>query len=934
MTIVRCNAALRPIDRLFGEGALAGLPDARLLERYVLHRDELAFEALVRQHGSMVLGVCRRVLEDPNDAEDAFQAAFLLLARKARSIRAEGSVGGWLHRVAWRIALQVHSDAASRRVQERRAAERTEEAIAPDAWHDDTAAVIHQEIDRLPEHYRRPIILCYLEDMTYPQAARHLHWSEATTRGRLARARDLLRTRLTRRGVTLAGIVWPGMAATVPSALRNAVARTARQLALGESAAVSTTTIALMKQAARGMMIAQFQAVAVATLLVAALTGLATALAGAGIGDDPRIPAGSRQVMKDGPAPAVTAAPSQAGKGEMTSIHGRVLAPDGKLAEGADVFVVVNLPRPLTMSAETSRVVGPARTDADGRFRLDLPRRLVDGCCNVDAVAYRPGFAAGLLQAPDDRREATIRLEPEEPVRIRLLDLEGRPASRARLRVVNLWKTGPTFSGLYIMSAPDRPLPGWLGFLSADDQGQLIIPGLTRDTELTLEVVDERFAVQQLRLREGRAIVSVNEATTPTFTLTPAHRLEGRVRLGESGPVAAGAKFVVISHMKPEDVPQSIRIGGRADAEGRFSVNVPRSESHEVLVYPPEGSPFAFRRVVTAGTQGVRQEVDVAVPRGVLVKGKVVESPSGRAVAGAILEYRPRQANNPNFHKEAIAEREGYEPTAVTGLDGSFRLGVMPGPGHLLVKAPTPEYIIVETSQGEIEAGTPYGPRVYTDGLLTVDAPAEAEVDATITLRRGDSVRGRVVDPDGRPAVDVRFFTRFDMTPIPADDGRFELKGLDPDKPTTVFFLDADHQLARIMEFSGRDFDRPVTVRLERCGAARARFIDGQGRPFGNLRIETSNQPMIHLEMIVADRSPGPNDAGSKLELEKTLYVNLDYKHYDPLTTDPEGRVTHPSLIPGATYRIIVGEKSWVTKKQFVAEAGRTLELGEITVNP
>ena len=187
MASLRRDAALRQIDRLFGEGTLAGLSDARLLERYVAHRDELAFEALVRRHGSMVLGVCRRVLDDPNDADDAFQAAFLLLARKARSIRDDDSVGGWLHRVAWRIALQVKSDAARRRDQERRAAEQAGEPIASGAWHDDTAAVIHQEIDRLPDRYRRPVVLCYLEDLTYQQAADQLRWSEATTRGRLAR---------------------------------------------------------------------------------------------------------------------------------------------------------------------------------------------------------------------------------------------------------------------------------------------------------------------------------------------------------------------------------------------------------------------------------------------------------------------------------------------------------------------------------------------------------------------------------------------------------------------------------------------------------------------------------------------------------------------------------------------------------------------------
>jgi hypothetical protein len=505
--------------------------------------------------------------------------------------------------------------------------------------------------------------------------------------------------------------------------------------------------------------------------------------------------------------------------------------------------------------------------------------------------------------------------------------------------VVDVYQSEPeppaTVHGAFIASPPDRALPGFLGMLTADEQGRLAIPGLVRDVHhVALEVLDERFAVQRLWIRKGRAMRGVNGAAAPTFTLTPAHWLEGRVRLGESGPVAAGAKFVVITHSKPEVDPQGIRIGGRTDAEGRFRVNVPRGESHEVLVYPPEGSPFAFRRVVTAGTQGVRQEVDVTLPRGLMVKGRVVESPSGRAVAGAIVEYRPRHASNPNFQSEAIAGRGGYEPTAVTGPDGSFRFGVLPGPGHLLVKAPTSDYIIVETSDGEIETGTPGGPRVYTDGLLVLDAPAGAEVDATITLRRGGSVRGRVVDPDGRPAVDAGYFTRYGMDLTPAEDGRFELKGLDPDKPTTVFFLDAEHQLARIVEFSGRDFDRPVTVRLERCGSARARFLDAQGRPFGNLRFEASDRPMIRMEMIVADRSPGTPDAVSKVEIEKTGYGNLDFKHYDSLTTDPEGRVTHPNLIPGATYRIIAGEGSWVTKKQFVAEAGRTLELGDITVHP
>ena len=138
MASVRRDAALRQIDRLFGEGTLAGLPDARLLERYVAHRDELAFEALVRRHGPMVMGVCRRVLRRPQRRRRRLPGRLPPAARKARSIWIDGSLGGWLHRVAWRIAIQVRSDAARRRDQERSAAERAGEPITLGPAHDDT----------------------------------------------------------------------------------------------------------------------------------------------------------------------------------------------------------------------------------------------------------------------------------------------------------------------------------------------------------------------------------------------------------------------------------------------------------------------------------------------------------------------------------------------------------------------------------------------------------------------------------------------------------------------------------------------------------------------------------------------------------------------------------------------------------------------------
>ena len=159
-------------------------------------------------------------------------------------------------------------------------------------------------------------------------------------------------------------------------------------------------------------------------------------------------------------------------------------------------------------------------------------------------------------------------------------------------------------------------------------------------------------------------------------------------------------------------------------------------------MYPPEGSPYAFRRVLIASTQAVRQEIDVTLPRGVLIKGKVVESPSGRAVAGAIVEYRPRQAGN-----RQLPEGSGRRPRRLRA-DGRERAGWIvparrpPRPGPPADRGPHAPLHRRGDKPGQIEDGMPGGPRMFPDGLLVVDAPAGAEVEATVTLRRGRSLCG------------------------------------------------------------------------------------------------------------------------------------------------------------------------------------------------
>jgi RNA polymerase sigma factor (sigma-70 family) len=196
-------AVLDSLDRLFGAGSAAGLDDAELLRRYVDDGDESAFESLVERHGPLVLHVCRRYLRDPEAISDAFQATFLILIRRAPSVRDRRLLGNWLYGVASRVSLRARSHAWTR---SRR--ESTLDTLdfpshpAPDPLcQSDDHRLLHEELARLPAKYRTPLVLCYLQGQTHEQAAARLKWPVGTVRGRLHRAREMLRSRLSRRGL-------------------------------------------------------------------------------------------------------------------------------------------------------------------------------------------------------------------------------------------------------------------------------------------------------------------------------------------------------------------------------------------------------------------------------------------------------------------------------------------------------------------------------------------------------------------------------------------------------------------------------------------------------------------------------------------------------------------------------------------------------------
>jgi RNA polymerase sigma factor (sigma-70 family) len=254
------------------------LSDGQLLERFVAGRDEAAFEGLVRRHGPMVWGVVRRVAGNGPDAEDAFQATFLVLVRKAASLRSRELVGNWLYGVAYRTALKARTAAARRRARERQVEEMPHPEVVPDEAWSDLQPLLDRELERLPDKYRVPLVLCELEGRGRKEVARLLRLPEGTLSSRLATARRLLAARLTRRGLTLsaaalaAALSQQAVSAGVPQALVLSTVRVAKvaRLAAGTvPASVSALTDGVLK----GMLMRKLK-LTTALLLAAAVLGV------------------------------------------------------------------------------------------------------------------------------------------------------------------------------------------------------------------------------------------------------------------------------------------------------------------------------------------------------------------------------------------------------------------------------------------------------------------------------------------------------------------------------------------------------------------------------------------------------------------------------------------------------------------------------------
>jgi RNA polymerase sigma factor (sigma-70 family) len=354
MATAQARPLIRHVRRLVAPHLAATATDPWLLERFAAERDEAAFAALVRRHGPAVLAVCRRVLRDPHLAEDAFQATFLVLARQAGSLRRPESLGAWLHGVACRTARKAGTAEARRRAVERRAATPPQARDPDDLVWRDLRPVLDGAVNGLAERYRVPFVLHHLQGLAVAEVARRLGCPQGTVAARLARAREQLRGRLARRGLTLSAgalaavLSQKAVAAWVPATLPAATARAAAAVA-GEGMAAGTVsaTAADLAQGGQAMLTAKVKAGA-ALLLIAAVAAGGAALSGQ------RTPAGERAAPPRREAAATPARDANPGDSRIEVREAWVVATvNGEpiLAEEVEAAAVLSLPNAGRLSA-------------------------------------------------------------------------------------------------------------------------------------------------------------------------------------------------------------------------------------------------------------------------------------------------------------------------------------------------------------------------------------------------------------------------------------------------------------------------------------------------------------------------------------------------------------------------------------------------------
>jgi RNA polymerase sigma factor (sigma-70 family) len=907
--------------------------DTELLRLFVDHRDERAFSTLVGRYGGLVWGVCRRGLGNTTDAEDAFQAAFLKLARDAHRILNRHTLAAWLYRVARCSAIDLRRKRD--RHHQRHEPLAADVIDAHDAQHKD-ALLLDDELANLPDRDRAVLVLCLVEGRSYQKAATELGCSTAAVHRRLEKAKLKLRDRLLEHapalGVTAALAALGGRLTAVPPGV----------LAGTTDAGLATTPVVPLP----------FESLA-AILMARPLVWLG----GAGVA---LVLALSTVAVEPTPEPSPAAAPPAVAHVKTTPLIGTVRDADGDPVPGATVTALARDPYEPGGRGLRDTPVAAATTDPHGRFRLNVPEFpswFAERAVTVHATA--PGRAPATTTARVKPGAALdVRMGESLPLRARLLDADGNPAAGVTARVVRIGDAANEPS----LGANEPPLPGWPGLVTAGPDGAIVLPGLGAAT-VGVRVEDPRFAVETVRLDADRDEVRLKAAVP--FVVT--------VRAADTGRSLPHARVTVVTsrprtHAHFCDTEQGLAAvrrnrGGEfdavADADGTLRLPLARGEAAELLVHPPDASaPFVGVRETVLPCDPTGESLGVKLPRGAWVVGTVRDEAG--PVAGAIVHWGRVRSDRPEWKDDLLAGRDALVRTAA---DGSFRLPVPAEPCTVRVYGPSQDFAPVPLDLPATDR------TLYAHAVVPVDA-ARPVPPLDVRLEKVNAVVGAVCG--NRPGTVVLAAGRvspvrgYSCLPLPVAGDRYALPGVATGSAARAYFLNPVAKLGAVADITGA---AGPTVHLKPCGTAVLEVTDAAGKPLAEHTVSaallvrrdakksfhdrggpgTAGVPPAHLQGIGDLSAAAGSEAGGTPAvpgIEATSRMGtpaveepqpLDWfdavNHAARPVTDAAGRAELAALIPDAEYAVTVSGPRGTATARFRATSGEPTKF-VLTVRP
>jgi beta-lactamase regulating signal transducer with metallopeptidase domain len=630
------------------------------------------------------------------------------------------------------------------------------------------------------------------------------------------------------------------------------------------------------------------------------------------------------------------------------TLAGHVLNETGTPIPGASVSAIAtsNANETGGVLKDRHEILGEATTDAAGAFRIEIsgvsPKS--HRYPLLIASSERYGLASQSFNLEGANTNAIFRLAKEQIIRGRFVDLQGQPAAHVSAHVAQIGLAPMVFLP---PESWDGHAAAWPKSVTSDAQGRFAIHGVAANQAAYLGVDgDDRYAQQFLplngRRHEGvQTVTSLKPGEEAVVPLSPATVVAGIIRFADTKQPVPNARFTIYASQEKPPFGSFVGISGQADEQGRFRIVPYPGIYFQVTAYPPQGAPYLIRQSASEVKLGTSSaEINVDLPRGVLVRGKILEAGGDVPIANASIQYTPANKTSVRAGKDVIT---GWPGIALSGSDGNFAISVLPGLGHLLIHGPTRDYVYQEIGDRELADGRPGGRRNYAHAISRVEPPHDATspIELSIKLKRVTAVSGRLLTPDGQPAEGALMISRLQINPISPSwrgswveivrGGGFAISGCSPGVEYPVYFLDQEHQTgatARVENNSANP--EPLTVRLAPCGSAKAHFVDSDGKPIEGL------EPSLHLVVTPGastfDLSP---EARGQLAADEDFAANIDRKNQTPFPkSGPDGVATFRVLIPGATYELAGARNRQLTVlKQFSAEAGKTLDLGDVVAD-